>query len=68
VKRKRPAISALTFPQLDLAICFYDEANDYPKENFDQIAKRVAPRGFGRSKTAAAFKREARKMFDLART
>jgi hypothetical protein len=67
VKRKRPAISALTFPQLELAICFYDEANDYPKENFDQIARRVVPRGFGKSKTSAAFGKEARKMFDLAR-
>jgi len=61
---KRPA---LTFPQLELAICVYDEACDYPKENFEQIAKRVVPRGFGKSKSSTAFKREARKMFDLAR-
>jgi hypothetical protein len=67
VKRKRSVAPALTFPQLELAVCFYDEANDYPKENFEQIAKRVVPRGFGKSKTSGAFKREARKMFALAR-
>jgi hypothetical protein len=60
-------LPALTFPQLELAICFYDEACDYPKESFEQITKRVVPRGFRRSKTVAAFKREARRMFDLAR-
>jgi hypothetical protein len=32
-----------------------------------EIAKLVVPRGFGKSKTATAFKREARKMFKLAR-
>jgi hypothetical protein len=61
---KRPA---LTFPQLELAICFYDEAGDYPNESFEQIAKRVVPRGFGKWKTSGAFRKEARKMFDLAR-
>jgi hypothetical protein len=58
---------ALTFPQLDLAICFYDEACDYPKETFEQITKRVLPRGFGKSKTSEALRKEARKMFNLAR-
>lgn len=67
MKRKHPAIPALTFPQSELAVCFYDEANDYPKETFEQITKRVVPRGFGKSKTSAAFKKEARKMFNLAR-
>jgi hypothetical protein len=67
VKRKRPAMPALTFPQLDLAICFYDEACDYPKETFEQITKRVVPRGFGNAKTSEAFRKEARKMFNLAR-
>jgi hypothetical protein len=57
---------ALTFPQIELAIYFYDEPCDYPKENFEQIKKRVVPRGFGKSKPSAAFKKEARKMFDLA--
>jgi len=31
------------------------------------IAKRVVPKGFGKTKTSAAFRREARKSFDLAR-
>jgi hypothetical protein len=64
VKRKRPA---LTFPQLELAISFYDMAADYPKESFEQITKRVLPLALGKSKTSAAFRKEARKMFDLAR-
>jgi hypothetical protein len=67
MKRERPAIPALTFPQLELAICFYDEACDYPKETFEQITKRVVPRGFGKAKTSAPFRREARKMFYFAR-
>ena len=67
MKRERPAIPALTFPQLELAICFYDEACDYPKENFEQIAKRVVPRGSGKLKTSGVFRKEARKMFDSAR-
>jgi hypothetical protein len=62
MKRTRPATPALTSPPLELAVCFYDEANDYPNENFDQIAKRVVPRGFGKSKTSAAFRKEARRM------
>jgi hypothetical protein len=53
--------------QIDLAVNFYDAANDHPKESFAQIAKRVVPRGFGSTKSSAAFKKEARKMFDLAR-
>jgi hypothetical protein len=61
--------STLSLEQIDLATNFYDVANDYPNENFSQIAARVVGiHGFGKSKTAAAFEREARKMFDLART
>jgi hypothetical protein len=59
---------ALSLEQIDLAVNFYDVANDHPDENFSQIAVRVVGiHGFGKSKTAAAFEREARKMFDLAR-
>ena len=58
---------ALTFPQLELAICLYDEACDYPRETFEQITKRVVPQGFGKTKTCAAFKKEAQKMYKLAR-
>jgi len=64
---KRPSHPALTFEQIELAVCFYDEANDYPKETFEQIAKRVVPRGFGKSKTSEAFRKESRRMFDMAR-
>jgi hypothetical protein len=55
----------LSFEQQELAITFYDAANDEPKATFQQIAKRVMPRGW--IKASAAFKQEARKMFTLAR-
>jgi hypothetical protein len=59
----------LSLEQSDLAVNFYDVANGYPQEDFSQIAKRIVGiHGFGRSKTAAAFEREARRMFNLARS
>jgi hypothetical protein len=64
-KTKRTA--RLSFEQQELATTFYDAANDEPSATFEQVAKKVVPRGFGNSKTSAAFKREARKMFNLAR-
>jgi hypothetical protein len=57
----------LSFEQQELAVNFYDAANDEPSATFEQVAKQVVPRGFGKSKSSAAFKREACKMFDLAR-
>ena len=48
-----------------MAVSFYDMAADYPKESFVQITRRVVPRGW--NKTSAAFKKEARRMYDLAR-
>jgi hypothetical protein len=65
MKRKRPAVANLSLEQTDLAVNFYDVANDYPTESFLQIAKRVMPRQW--NKASAAFKREARRMFNLAR-
>ncbi|MFZ3333546.1 MAG: hypothetical protein WA197_23105 [Candidatus Acidiferrales bacterium] len=67
MKRKRPTSPDLPLEQSDLAVSFYDTAADHPKESFARITKRVVPRGFGKSKTSAAFKKEARKMFNLAR-
>jgi hypothetical protein len=67
VKRKRPIVADLSLEQTDLAVSFYDAAADYPKESFTHIANRVVPRGFGRTKPSEAFKREARRMFNLAR-
>ncbi len=64
-KIKRSA--TLSFEQQELAVNFYDVANDEPKATFEQIAQQVVPRGFGKSKSSAAFKKEARKMFNLAR-
>jgi hypothetical protein len=65
MKRKRLAAPSLSMEQVDLAVNFYDVANDHPNESFTQIAKRVMPRGW--TKASAAFKREARRMFTLAR-
>ena len=56
--RKSPTVrSPLTMEQTDLAVCFYDEGCGYPKETFEQITKRVVPRGFGKAKTSAALKK-----------
>jgi hypothetical protein len=65
MKQKRPTSRDLSMEQTDLAVSFYDMAADYPNETFAQIAKRVMPRGW--IKASAALKREARKMYDLAR-
>jgi hypothetical protein len=64
-KTKRTA--QLSFEQQELAVTFYDVACDRPHATFEQVAKKVVPRGFGKSKSSARFKKEARKMFDLAR-
>jgi hypothetical protein len=50
--------------QNDLVVSFYDVAVDYRKESFDQIARRVLPKGF---KLTPSFRKEALKMFELAR-
>lgn len=67
MKPKGPRLRELPLEQIDLAVLFYDMAADYPKESFVQITRRVVPRGFGKTKTSAAFKKEARRMFNLAR-
>jgi hypothetical protein len=67
MNRKRPAVRPLSFQQSDIAVSFYDAACDYPKESFEQITKRLAARGFGKSRTSAVFKQDAREMFTLAR-
>ena len=55
----------ISLEETDSVVNFYDVANDYPKEGFVQIAKRVMPRGW--VKASAALKREARQMYDLVR-
>jgi hypothetical protein len=42
-------------------------AVDYPRESFVMVAKRVVPKGFGKLKSSAAFKKEAKRHYDLAR-
>jgi hypothetical protein len=56
----------LSFAQQELAVNFYDAANDEPGATFERVAKQVVPRGFGKSKSSGAFKHQARKMFNLA--
>jgi len=67
MKMKRKSPTRLSMEQIDLSVAFYDAAVDHSRENFELIAKRVVPRGFGKLKTSAAFKKEARRMFSLAR-
>jgi hypothetical protein len=43
----------------ELTVCFYGEAVDHPRESFEMIAKRVVPRGFGKAKTSATFKKRS---------
>jgi hypothetical protein len=64
MKRKRPAAPGLPMEQIDLAVNFYDVACDHLSESFVQIAKRVMPRRW--NKANAAFRREARRLFNLA--
>jgi hypothetical protein len=62
---KSPTTPGLTAEQSDLAINFYEAVRDFLRESFEQIAKRVVPNGFGKLKSGAAFKREAKTMFEL---
>jgi len=64
---KTKLTAKLSFPQHELAANFYDVACDEPSMTFEWVAKRMVPRGFGKSKSSAAFKKEARNMFSLAR-
>jgi hypothetical protein len=64
--RTEPDTDNLTPGESDLAVNFYDVACDYKNDSFIQVAARVMPAGWGNS--TEAFKREARRMFDLART
>jgi hypothetical protein len=57
-RSKRP------FPTFEVAV-FYDAAADHPSESFEKTTKWVVPRSW--KSTTAAFKKEARKMYDLAR-
>ena len=66
--KRKPTKNRLTPSQIDLSVSFYDMAADYPRESFEMIAKRVVPKGFGKSKTSARFKKEARRHFELARS
>jgi hypothetical protein len=52
------------FPLAEVAV-FYDEACDAPKATFAQVVKRVVPKGFNQA--SPYFKKQARKMYDLAR-
>jgi hypothetical protein len=52
------------FPLSEAAV-FYDAAVDHPRESFALIVTRVVPKGFNQA--SPTFKKEARKMFDLAR-
>lgn len=65
VKRARPTAHKISLEEIELAVNSYDVACDYPNENFLQTAKRAMPQGWNTA--SATFRREARKMYDLAR-
>jgi hypothetical protein len=64
-KATKPEKDDLNLEESDLAVSFYDSACDFINDSFVQIASRVMPKGWQNS--TEAFKREARRMFDLAR-
>jgi hypothetical protein len=64
--KTKPDQDELTSEESDLAVSFYDSACDYKDDSFIQIAARVMPKGWQTS--TEAFKRECRRMFDLARS
>ena len=53
------------FPLAEIAV-FYDAALDSPKASFAEVVKKVVPKGFAQA--SIVFKREARRMYDLARS
>jgi hypothetical protein len=64
--KTKPDEDELTPEESDLAVNFYDSACDYKDDSFIQIAARVMPKGWQDS--TEAFKREARRMYDLSKS
>jgi hypothetical protein len=64
--KNEPETDELTAEESDLAVSFYDTACDYKNDSFTQVAARVMPNRWRDS--TEAFKLEARRMFDLARS
>jgi len=67
VPMKQILTSGASCSRTILSAAFYETSMDFPQESFAKIAKRLLPGGFGRSKTGAALKQEAQRMYNLAR-
>jgi hypothetical protein len=57
----------LTVTQAEIAAQFADYAFDYPNLTFDEVARKITPKGFGTGPSAKAFKKEAKAVFDQER-
>ena len=63
----KPKTPTLTAAQIELVAQFADYAFDHPGQSFDEIVRRVLPRGFGKGAAAKYFRQEAKKVFDRER-
>jgi hypothetical protein len=68
MKTKRSLISSrLSVAQLEIIGQFNDYAFDYPRLNFEEVAKKVLGAPFPNTASGRAFKREAKAVFDQER-
>ena len=65
---KRPARKPqLTVEQIEIVGQFNDAAFEYPKLSFEQVAKKLLPKGFGAGPAGKKFREEAKAVFDQER-
>ncbi|HXX19878.1 MAG TPA: hypothetical protein VEJ46_10785 [Candidatus Acidoferrum sp.] len=57
----------LTPAQVEIIDQFADYAFDYFDKCFDEVVRKVLPKGFGRGPAAKRFRREAKEAFDRER-
>jgi len=61
-KRKRTRVT-LIHEQLELVAQFADYTFDHPRLSFDEVARKVLPKGFGTGPRARLLRREVRHVF-----
>ena len=66
-RRNKAATPKLTPEQVEVAAQFADHAFDYPGLSFDEVARKVLPKGFGKGPTGTRFKKEAKEVFERER-
>jgi hypothetical protein len=66
-KRTRTSAAKLTPEQAEVAAQFADYAFDYPGLSFDEVARKVLPKGFGTGQAGQRFRKEAKEVFERER-